>query len=82
MVAFRHQMKPLTFVRKEGAMNLIVGAVFIAAAVAAFLYSVPRGQKAAAFVGTEWEAYVVVLMIVGLCFGIIITISGVVDLAK
>jgi hypothetical protein len=63
-------------------MIFILGAVCLAASIAAFVYSAPRGGKVAAFVGTEWEAYVVVFMVVGLCFGIIMTITGIVDLAK
>ncbi len=63
-------------------MVLIVGAVLIAAAVVGFMYSLPRGGTVAPFVGTAWEPYVVVLIVGGLCFGIVMTINGVIELAK
>jgi hypothetical protein len=63
-------------------MVLILGAAFIAAAIIGFLYSLPRDQRVAAFVGTAWEPYVVVAMVGGLCFGIVMIISGAIELAK
>jgi hypothetical protein len=63
-------------------MVLILGAAVIAAAVLGFMYSKPRGQKLAPYVGTVFEPYVVVAMVVGLCLGIIVVISGVIELAK
>ena len=44
-------------------MTIIIGLACAALAVAAFIYSLPRGGKRAPFVGTEWEAYAVVAMI-------------------
>ena len=44
-------------------MELIAGIVLVLLSLGAFVYSLPRHGKTARFVGTEWEGYVVVMMI-------------------
>ncbi len=61
-------------------MTLIFGIVLVALAVFAFVSSLPRGGKLARFVGTAWEGYAVVLMIVVLGMGAILAISGATEL--
>ncbi|MGH6770996.1 MAG: hypothetical protein ACRECO_18465 [Xanthobacteraceae bacterium] len=57
-------------------MTVIVGIALIALAVAGFWYSLPREDKTAFFVGTEWEPYAVVAMIMSLAAGSLLVISG------
>jgi hypothetical protein len=63
-------------------LALIGGLALIALAVAAFLYSLPRGGKTAPFVGTEWEGYAVTTMIGGLGVGFMLVLVGVTALAQ
>jgi hypothetical protein len=60
-------------------MTIIIGLACAVLAVTAFIFSVPRGGKVAPFVGTEWEAYVVVMMICLLATGLILTIVGITE---
>ena len=62
-------------------MTLISGLVLIVLATAAFVYSLPRGGRSAAFVGTQWEGYAVVVLIGAIGIGIIMAISGAMKLA-
>jgi len=63
-------------------MSVIIGLVFVVMAVAAFVYSLPRGGRYAPFVGTEWEAYVVVAMIGLLAAGLVMTVVGITEWAQ
>ena len=63
-------------------MTIIIGVVCLVLAVTAFIYSLPRGDRRAIFVGTEWEAYAVVAMISLLAAGLVMTVSGIVELVN
>ena len=63
-------------------MTMLVGAVILAASLAAFLYSLPRGGRTARFVGSPWEGYIVVMLVCLLGLGVLLTITGAVELAK
>ena len=63
-------------------MSVIIGLVFVVMAVAAFVYSLPRGDRRAIFVGTEWEAYAVVAMIGLLAAGLVMTVVGIAEWAE
>lgn len=62
-------------------MTLIFGLVLIALAAGAFVYSLPRGGRTARFVGTKWEGYAVVVLIGAVGIGIIMAITGAIQLA-
>jgi hypothetical protein len=57
-------------------MTLISGLALMLVAIAAFYYSLPRKGKAAWFVGTQWEGYVVVIMIGALGVGLMLALSA------
>ena len=63
-------------------MTAIIGTAFVVLAVTAFIYSLPRGDRAAPFVGTNWEPYAVAMMIVLLGAGVVMIISGIANLAE
>jgi len=63
-------------------MTVIIGMVSIVLAVAAFVYSLPRGDRVAPFVGSNWEPYAVVMMLALLAVGFVMTVSGIVELAN
>jgi len=63
-------------------MTAIIGIAFIVLAVTAFIYSLPRGDRLAPFVGTNWEPYAVVMMVVLLGAGVVMIISGSAELAE
>jgi len=63
-------------------MTLIVGAVLFVVALAAFIFSLPRGGKTAWFVGSEWEGYVVVFMLGVFGLGVMLLINGATQFAK
>ena len=63
-------------------MNLLVGVVLLAASLAAFSYSLPRGGKTAKFVGSQWEGFIVVGMICVIGFGLMLAITGAIELIK
>ena len=56
-------------------MTLILGIALVLAAVAAFVFSLPRGGKTARFVGSEWEGYIVVLLICAFGLGSMLVLS-------
>ncbi len=56
-------------------MTLILGIIIFLAAAAAFVFWLPRGGKTARFVGTEWEGYVVVLLICAFGLGSMLVVS-------
>jgi hypothetical protein len=56
--------------------SFIVGIAIMALAIVAFFYSLPRAGKLAPFVGSEWEAYVVVAMLGGFAGGLLLAITG------
>lgn len=60
-------------------MTIIIGLACAALGLAAFIYSLPRGGRSARFVGTEWEAYAVVMMISLFMIGIVITLVGITE---
>ena len=63
-------------------MTLFFGVALIALALAAFIYSLPRGGKTARFVGTEWEGYVVTTMIGAAGIGFILSLTSATALMK
>lgn len=58
-------------------MTLISGLALMLVTITAFYFSLPREGKTAWFVGTEWEGYVVVLMISGLGMGVMLVVAGI-----
>ena len=63
-------------------MTLFFGVALIALALAAFIYSLPRGGRTAPYVGTEWEGYVVAGLIGTLGIGFLLSLVGLTGLAK
>ena len=63
-------------------MVLASGIALVALAFAAFFYSMPRGGKTARFVGSEWEGYVVVVMLCVFGIGAMLVVSAVGQLLK
>ena len=61
---------------------LIAGIVLITLAVGAFLFSLPRHGKSAPFVGSQFEGYIVALMISALGGGLASVIAGAVEISK
>ena len=61
-------------------MQLIVGIALVVLSIGSFVGSLPREGKTAKFVGTEWEGYVVAGMIGVLGMGVVLCISGLVQL--
>jgi hypothetical protein len=57
-------------------MALLLGILIAALAVVAFVFSLPRGGKTARFVGSQWEGYVVVLMLCTFGVGLMLMASG------
>jgi hypothetical protein len=57
-------------------MTRISGLALMLVAIAAFYYSLPRKGKAAWFVGTQWEGYVVVIMLGALGVGLMLALSA------
>jgi hypothetical protein len=63
-------------------MTLLVGAVLLAASLAVFVISLPRGGRTAKFVGGPFEGYVVVGLVVLMGLGLLFTITGAVELIR
>jgi hypothetical protein len=63
-------------------MTPLVGFVLLAASLAVFVYSLPRGGKTARFVGGPWEGYVVVGLICIMGLGLMLAVTGAIGLAK
>jgi hypothetical protein len=63
-------------------MTMLVGAVLLAASLAVYLYSLPRGGRTARFVGSPLEGYIVVGLVCLLGLGLLLTITGAIELAK
>ena len=63
-------------------MTAIIGIAFVVLAVTAFIYSLPRRGRLAPFVGTNWEPYAVVMIVVLLGAGVVMIISGITELAN
>jgi hypothetical protein len=63
-------------------MTAIIGIAFVVLAVTAFIYSLPRRDRLAPFVGTNWEPYAVVMIVVLLGAGVVMIISGITELAN
>jgi hypothetical protein len=61
-------------------MQLIVGIALVVLSIGSFVGSLPREGKTAKFVGTELEGYVVAGMIGVLGMGVVLCISGLVQL--
>jgi len=60
-------------------MTMLVGAVLLAASLAVYVYSLPRGGRTARFVGSPWEGYIVVGLVCLLGLGLLLTITGTVE---
>lgn len=63
-------------------MTLLVGVVLFAASLAVFVHSMPRGGRTAKFVGGPWEGYIVVVLVCIAGLGLMLTITGAVELIK
>jgi hypothetical protein len=63
-------------------MTLVIGVLLVVGTVAIFVFSLPRGGKTARFVGHEWEGYVVVAILCVFGFGLMLVVSGGVQLLK
>ena len=63
-------------------MFLAAGIAMAVLGLSAFVYSLPRGGKVAAFVGSQWEGYVVVLIIGFFAVGLILSLLGTIELMK
>ena len=63
-------------------MTLFAGVVLLAASGAAFLYSLPRDGKTARFVGGQSEGYVVVGLVCALGLGLVLALTGALELIK
>ena len=63
-------------------MTLFVGIALTVAALATFVYSLPRGGKTARFVGSQWEGYVVVAVLCVFGLGLMLAINGAAGLLK
>jgi hypothetical protein len=59
-------------------MTAIVGVVVALLSGAAFWYFLPRGGRTASFVGSEWESYIVVIVVVSFVIGLMLIVSGLV----
>jgi hypothetical protein len=57
-------------------MTLIFGLAVMLVAIAALYFSLPRGGKTSWFVGTKWEAYLVVAMVGSVGVGLLLVIAG------
>ena len=63
-------------------MTLLIGAALLAASLAVFLHSLPRGGRTARSVGGPWEGYIVVVLVGLLGLGLLLTITGAVELRR
>ena len=63
-------------------MTMLVGAVLLAASLAVYVYSLPRGGRTARFVGSAWEGYIVVGLVCLLGLGLLLTITGTIELIR
>jgi hypothetical protein len=63
-------------------MTMLVGAVILAASLAIYVYSLPRGGRTARFVGSPLEGYIVVGLVCLLGLGLLLTITGSVELLR
>ena len=63
-------------------MFLAAGIAMAVLGLSAFVYSLPRGGKVAPFVGSQWEGYVVVLIIGFFAVGLILSLLGTIELMK
>ena len=63
-------------------MELIAGILLAVLSLGAFVCSLPRHGKTARFVGTEWEGYVVVMMIGFLGIGVVLVFHSATALLK
>jgi hypothetical protein len=61
-------------------MTLLAGILLIAISVVMFFRSLPRDGKVARFVGTAWEPYVVVIIILTFGVGLLWATAGVIEL--
>ena len=61
-------------------MQLIAGIALVVLSIASFVGSLPRRGKTARFVGTEWEGYIAAGLVGALGLGVVLCISGLVQL--
>ena len=61
-------------------MKLISGLLLVAVAIGVFWFFLPRKGKTATFVGTEWEGYIVALLIGILGIGAVLVVGGLAQL--
>lgn len=60
-------------------LALAFGIVVMALMVGFFSYSLPRGGRSAWYVGSEWEGYVVVIIIGCFGLGLMMAVKGLID---
>jgi hypothetical protein len=61
-------------------ISMIVGLALLLLSLVAFSFALPRGGKVAGFVGSPWEGYIVIVMVLGICGGVMLAVAGVVQL--
>jgi hypothetical protein len=59
---------------------VIAGLALTLLSVGAIYFSLPRDGKQARFVGSEWEGYIVIAMVIGFVGGVGLVWSGVTQL--
>ena len=59
-----------------------MGVILLAASMAAFVKALPRDGKTAKFVGSQWEGYVVVGLICVFGLGLMLAVTGAIQLIK
>ena len=61
-------------------MGAMVGAALVVLAAVVFAFSLPRAGKTAKLVGTQWEPYVVVGILCAFAVGLMLLVSGAIQL--
>ena len=61
-------------------LALIFGIILVVSMGSFFVYSLPRGGKLVWYAGSEWEGYIVVIMIGILGVGLMVALQGVLDM--
>jgi hypothetical protein len=60
-------------------VTLVFGIVVMVLMGGFFAYSLPRGGRSAWYVGSEWEGYIVVVMIGSFGVGLMFAVQGLID---
>jgi len=59
-------------------MQLVIGIIITIVAAMAFVWSLPREGKTVWYVGSQWEGYAVVVVLMTFALGMVLTIRGLV----